>query len=84
MSGPVTETHLNKAYRYGERRALREQSRYDKPLDDVFDDDTIKQDLIFTVTDEKIDPESADGWLILDAYEDGYYTAWEEVEDKAA
>jgi hypothetical protein len=66
--------------RLGARRAVKEkQQRYTEPLDDVYADGKIdQQDLIFVVTEEKFDPASWEGVTILDAFEDGYYSEWDE------
>lgn len=52
-----------------------------EPLDDLLPDYVDRQDVINEATGEKIDPDSEDGWIIIDAFENAYYNEWEENEN---
>lgn len=77
----VTSKNIQDAFDMGSARAQAEiEDHALEATDDVWDA-IDRNDVIFVVTaGEKIDPDSESGWLIIDAYEDGYYDYWYEYE----
>lgn len=74
----ITVQHLNAAGELGKVRAVAEfEDASIAPVDDLWELDD-EQDVIFTVTGEKILPGTEAGQLIIDAYENGYYDQWED------
>lgn len=88
----ITVDHLNAAYELGQRLARDESEGgsnepNDNPVDgfnEALDDYESRKTLIFRVTGEKIEPDSEDGWIITDNFENGYYDEWEEIQYEPA
>jgi len=83
----ITRTNLDDAAKLGETLA-RMDSEFlleprDNPVegfDEALDDYENRKALIYRVTGNKIEPDSEDGWMLMDAFENGYYDEWEEID----
>lgn len=83
----ITRTHLELARTVGERHA-RNQIEDDEipegPDDDIWEILDV-QEILFEITGEKIEPNSEDGWLLIDNIENAYYDYWwDYTEDEVA
>lgn len=81
----ITAMQLGRAFSMGEKRAQEEiEEGVFEPNDDVLEDEEFRRDLVFSVTGEKLDPDSEEGWLIADNYERGYYDWYYDLEQEKA
>lgn len=82
----VTINQLTAAYELGKYQGEEDYTigGFEEALDDPYesfaeDDYEARKDVIFRVTGEKMEPDTEDGWLIQDNFENGYYDYWEDV-----
>ena len=77
MAFIVTNIHLQAAFMLGNREALNaKELGVTEPADNLLETEQDIKDVIFLVTGEKLNPDSEEGWLIIDNYEEGYYSEW--------
>lgn len=70
-------SHLDHAYHLGAVHANAEISLGVERPDDVGLDEEDRRSLVFNVTGVKLDPEDDISLMVIQAYEDAYYEAWE-------
>lgn len=81
----ATNQHLTDAYQLGTKVAQEDAEKgYNG---DFFWENDLghdPQDILFTITNEKIDPDAEDATLILETVEDSYYLWFDNREDELA
>lgn len=78
MGFELTKDRINRAYAEGARQATREIQRgYDTELENIWSKKD-RADTVYSLAGEKLAHDSYEADELIDSYEDGYYTIWED------